>query len=165
MKQESILDKAALELFLAHNPNSHPATPIGQKLIAGFRKDVEILSLFFDITEKPSANPQKEPPQKEMMKGEGFTPGEWEITETESGSMSIAEKSDHSIICVLAEWRKERKANARLICQAPAMYAALNEVGPLLDGLINRTPSGYKRNELCDLNIKVKTILNQINNH
>ena len=39
------------------------------------------------------------------------------------------------------------------------LVEALEEVSPLIDGLINRTPTGKKRNELCDMNIKVKQAL------
>ena len=44
-----------------------------------------------------------------------------------------------------------------MLRQRDKQLEALKEVSPLLDGLINRTPTGKKRNELCDMNIKVKT--------
>ena len=55
-------------------------------------------------------------------------------------------------------WQSEI-ANKYLRDAAPDLYKALSEVSPLLDGLINRTPTGKKRDELCDLNIKVKAAL------
>lgn len=53
----------------------------------------------------------------------------------------------------------EAEANARLISAAPILLEALIEVSPLIDGLINRTRTGKKRDELCDLNIKVKSAI------
>lgn len=47
---------------------------------------------------------------------------------------------------------KSQEDNAELV-------EALMEVSPLLDGLINRTPTGKQREELCDMNIKVKSAL------
>lgn len=40
-----------------------------------------------------------------------------------------------------------------------SLLEALKECSPLVDGLINRTPSGTKRNELTDINIKVKSAI------
>lgn len=55
----------------------------------------------------------------------------------------------------------ERVENAKLIAASPDLLEALNDVSPLLDGLINRTSTGKKRDELCDLNIKIKSAINK----
>lgn len=52
MTKEEIIKKAAMELFLAHNPKGNPNHAINIKIIDGFKKDVEILMLFFDLTPK-----------------------------------------------------------------------------------------------------------------
>lgn len=52
LKEAEILDKAALELFFAHNPNCSQYNDVNKKIIAGFRKDMEILSIFFEIKPK-----------------------------------------------------------------------------------------------------------------
>lgn len=39
------------------------------------------------------------------------------------------------------------------------LFDSLAECSPIIDGLINRTPTGKARNELCDLNIKTKTVI------
>lgn len=41
------------------------------------------------------------------------------------------------------------------------LLEALKEVSPLLDGLINRTPTGKKREELCDINLQVKSAISK----
>lgn len=39
------------------------------------------------------------------------------------------------------------------------LVKALNYCSDILDGLINRTPTGDERNQLCDNNIHIKTLL------
>lgn len=39
------------------------------------------------------------------------------------------------------------------------LIEALNIVSPVIDGLINRTPTGKQRNELTDINILIKSAL------
>lgn len=60
------------------------------------------------------------------------------------------------------QWQKEQMEaeNAELRESRDELLEILKEVSPLLDGLINRTPSGIKRIELCDINILVKTAIN-----
>lgn len=47
-------EQAARELFFAHNPNvsRHTQNEVNLKIMNGFRKDMEILKLFFTITKK-----------------------------------------------------------------------------------------------------------------
>lgn len=53
------------------------------------------------------------------------TPGPWKVTKAHSGSMAIGASTldDQGLICVLAQWRKEHEANARLIASAPELKA------------------------------------------
>lgn len=60
--------------------------------------------------------------------------------------------------------KTNQDANIRLILASKDLLKACKKVSPLLDGLINRTPSGKKRNELCDINILVKTAINKATN-
>lgn len=46
---EDVWEKAAMELFLAHNPNSSPHTEVGKRLLNGFINDMKILKLLFTI--------------------------------------------------------------------------------------------------------------------
>lgn len=65
--------------------------------------------------------------------GEGFTPGEWEACKNNDGwpDLPIWTTIDigNGILqneCVATVWANDKaEANARLICQAPAMYVAL----------------------------------------
>lgn len=77
-----------------------------------------------------------EPMQQEPVKdngGEGFTPGEWEACKNNDGwpDLPIWTTIDigNGILqneCVATVWANDKaEANARLICQAPAMYVAL----------------------------------------
>lgn len=50
--QDELWEKAAMELFLAHNPDSSPENEVNKRIINGFRKDMKILSLFFTIIKK-----------------------------------------------------------------------------------------------------------------
>lgn len=67
------------------------------------------------------------------VQGEGFTPGEWEACKNNDGwpDLPIWTTIDigNGILqneCVATVWANDKaEANARLICQAPAMYVAL----------------------------------------
>lgn len=59
------------------------------------------------------------------------------------------------------EYPKLQNENQKLRQENEALKSALENVESVIERLINRTATGWERNELCDLNIKVKTILNQ----
>lgn len=71
------------------------------------------------------------------------------IISDESGADLIADNINH----------EKLKRIVNMVNAHEELIEALKECSPLIDGLINRTPSGKQRNELTDINIKVKTIL------
>lgn len=54
---------------------------------------------------------------------------------------------------------KENEANAKLICKAPEMFAMLSKFQSVLEKQILLTPTGEKRNEMCDLNIEIQSLI------
>lgn len=98
------------------------------------------------------------------------TPGDW----YKHDNMILTKGTPHNRIGLMyirgsvdREFRQkvdeEMEANLDLCVASKDLYNALLEVSPLIDGLINRTPSGKQRDELCDMNIKVKTSLSKAN--
>jgi hypothetical protein len=59
----------------------------------------------------------------------------------------------NAVLHLIKDYKKIKAENDKL-------REALKECSPLIDALINRTESGKARNELTDINIKVKTVLN-----
>lgn len=51
-EQKELWEQAAMELFIAHNPKTSPHSPIGKVLLESFRKDMEILKLFFELSKR-----------------------------------------------------------------------------------------------------------------
>lgn len=68
---------------------------------------------------------------------------------------SRARERAEKIVTAYNEYDQLKEENQKL-------REALRETSPIIDRLINRTPSGKQRNELCDINIKVKTALENI---
>lgn len=115
---------------------------------------------------------------------EGFTPGEWLMNTTkkfvgEPKGLCITGEND-KLICIVSHDISvlsidEYVANAELIASAPQLkeennrlkadnkilLEALKECSFLLQDFINKTPSGWKRNGYCDINIKVQSAINQ----
>lgn len=106
-----------------------------------------------------------------------FTPGIWlftsvpiELRSTDSAAAIYGPIDRNGGACLIADISRspgdvEADANSILMASATDLYFALKEVSPLIDGLINRTPTGKKRDELCDLNIKVKSALLKATGH
>lgn len=85
------------------------------------------------------------------------TKGPWEAGKPNADQWSIL--SNGIFICMLPTNTKEALANAKLIAAAPELLEALQKCSPVIDQLINQTASGTYRNELCDLNILLKTVI------
>lgn len=92
----------------------------------------------------------------------GHTPGPWEWTHRRDGNENDGSvfwmKHEGHAYCVAKAPRYQDKkqwaANATLIAAAPDMLEALENTSVAFDVAINGTPSGPKRNLLCDLQIE-----------
>jgi hypothetical protein len=102
--------------------------------------------------------------ESEREQGEQFTPGNWELDDSVVGVSLWAsdERADGKCLATIFSTAATEQ-DMNLLVEAKNMYYALKEYSALLDGLINRTPTGKQREELCDMNINVKTILNRFN--
>ena len=103
------------------------------------------------------------------------TEGEWSIYKNKSGNLFIEKKQSEEnedeyfkLIATIKGYdyhplnNEECEANAKLICKAPEMFAMLNKLQPFLERQILLTPTGEKRNEMCDMNIEIQSLITNI---
>ena|SRR5690349_19292963 len=103
-----------------------------------------------------------------------FTPGPWETRPAHETNEMLEKDNTYHRITSGEGYRDAttghgfevtgfmNAANARLIASAPEMFELLEEVSPLIDEIIHRLPTGNGRNEICDFNIKLKSLLTKI---
>lgn len=98
-----------------------------------------------------------------------FTKGEWErrdnhifIKGTYNRVALVSVQDNYEPVTFIPKYDVEAEANARLIVNSPKLFKTVVELQKKLDMLISLTPTGDRRNDLCDLNIQTLCLLEDI---
>ena len=92
-----------------------------------------------------------------------FTKGDWIIHSKSETTITTAKGRTIATTATLQDGTEatynENQANAKLISRAPKLFNALKDAVEEIDTMILLTPTGKRRNELCEKSIQLTRIL------